>query len=108
MSAAAPQPPDAPPQAPAPEPVPVITPDEERILALINRALDARLGPADKPAMAELSNPGAVGVDTGKGFDSPKTGGPVRVIAKVGEDPADAVARVAERHGVNVSDVKPV
>lgn len=49
--------------------------------------------------VAEASNPGPLGVDTGVVFRSPRTGQQVRVIARVGERTTDAVARVKHRHG---------
>jgi hypothetical protein len=51
-------------------------------------------------ATAEMSNPGTVGLDTGYEFKSPRTGGTVRVIARVGEDRSSAIRRVRAHHGV--------
>lgn len=48
---------------------------------------------------AELSNPGRVGVDTGHVFVNTR-GERIRVIARIGENPQDAVTRVRARHGM--------
>jgi hypothetical protein len=48
--------------------------------------------------VAETSNPGPVGVDTGYTFTSCRTGEPIRVIARFGESREDAIARVRRNH----------
>lgn len=52
------------------------------------------------PVIAETSNPGPVGKDTGHVFWSPRTKTKIRVIAKQGETDADAIRRVRGNHGV--------
>lgn len=52
------------------------------------------------PTLAEASNPGVLGVDTGYEFTSPKTNRKTRVIAKQGEPRDEAIARVRANHGL--------
>lgn len=56
--------------------------------------------PEDEAVIAEASNPGQVGIDTGHVFRSPRTNQLVRVIAHVGEPRSTAIARVTRRHGL--------
>lgn len=49
--------------------------------------------------IAEMSNPGPVGVDTGFVFKAADSGQSIRVIAHKGEERAHAIARVKARHG---------
>jgi hypothetical protein len=78
------------PTPPAAEPEPKETPD-----------------PSPKPeipyweTVAEKSNPGPVGVDTGYVFNDPVTHQPVRVIAEVGQSRGDAIRETRMNHGLD-------
>jgi hypothetical protein len=54
----------------------------------------------DSLVVAETSNPGPVGRDTGYVFYSPRSRHQVRVIARAGEKRETAIARVRARHGL--------
>jgi hypothetical protein len=55
---------------------------------------------AEPIVVAEKSNPGPVGQDTGYSFEDPKTGQTIEVIAEVGENHDEAIKRVREAHGL--------
>lgn len=59
-----------------------------------------RLNEAEPMIVAEASNPGPVGMDTGYSFVSPSSGQRVRVIAHDGESRESAIRKVRSRHGL--------
>jgi len=63
------------------------------------RALADKVDGTGGFAIAEMSNPGPIGKDTGVEFVSPKTGQRIRVIAHANESMQHAVTRVKARHG---------
>lgn len=51
--------------------------------------------------VAEKSNPGPVGFDTGYVFNDPVTGQPIRVIAEIGQSREDAITETRCNHGLD-------
>jgi len=86
-----------------PEPVsPPPTPPklEEPIIGIPQPENPPTEEPKAEVVIAETSNPGPVGEDTGHEFEDPATGAKIRVIARIGESKDDAIKRVHAHHGI--------
>jgi hypothetical protein len=68
--------------------------------ACLLRAIAAQLKTQSDMPVAELSNPGPVGKDTGYEFKDPKTGEQIHVIAEVGQTRDEAITETRENHGL--------